>query len=136
VPTACPSGLQTGARALDDQFSLELGEAGENREDQPTVGGGCVNRRAFARQHLQPDATLRQITNRIDEVAQIAAEPIEFPDDQRVVAAQRLQAGVQSRSLVEPARCGILIDMLGIDAGRDQRVVLQVVDLAGVTTRK
>lgn len=65
-------------------------------------------------------------------MAQIAPEPIEFPDDERAVAAQRLQAGIETGPLVEPPRCAVLIDMLGIDAGRDQGIALKVVDLAAV----
>ena len=36
---------------------------------------------------------LGQIIDQIDEVAEIAAESIELPDDKRVTATQRLQAG-------------------------------------------
>ena len=125
-------GGKAGAGTLDDQLALEFGEAGEDREDQPTVGGGGVDRRAFASQHLEADATLRQVADCVDEVAQITAEPVELPDDERVVAAQRLQAGIEAGPLVEPARCAVLIDMLGIDAGRDQRVALKVVNLAAI----
>ncbi len=72
MSTACACGRQTGSGMLDDQFALELGKAGEDREHQAAVGGGGVNRRAFARQHLQPDAALRQVADRVDEVAQIS----------------------------------------------------------------
>jgi hypothetical protein len=112
------------AGALDDQFALELGEADEDREDQATIGGGGVDRGAFARQHLEADATFGQIANRIDEVAKVAPASVKLPDHERVIAAQRVRPGVQPRSLLEPARRCILIDMLRIDAGRGQRVAL------------
>ncbi len=49
VPAAGTRRFQTGAGALDDQFVLELGEAGKKREDQPAVGGGGVYRRILNR---------------------------------------------------------------------------------------
>lgn len=87
--------FQTGAGALDDQLALKLGEAGKNRKDQPTVGGGGVDRRAFAGQHLEADATLGQVADCVNEVAQVATEAVELPYDQRVITAQCLQAGIQ-----------------------------------------
>lgn len=61
----------------------------------------------MARQHLEADATLRKIADSVDEVAQIVAEPINLPDHEGVVAAQRVQTGIQTWSLIEPARCAI-----------------------------
>ena len=105
--------FQTGAGTLNEQFALELGEAGENRKDQPAVGSRGVDRRAFARQHFEADAAFREVADRVDEVAEIAAEPVELPYDQRVITAQRFQAGIETGPLVEPTRRGVLIDMLG-----------------------
>lgn len=96
MPTPRPRRFQTGAGTLDDQFPLELGEAGEDREDKSAVGSGGVDRRAFAGKHLEADATLGKIADRVDEVAQIAAEPVELPYDQRVITAQRFQAGTET----------------------------------------
>jgi hypothetical protein len=69
MKSARAGGSETGTSALDDQLALKLGEAGKDREDQPTVGGGGVDRRAFAGKHLDADATLSQIADRVDEVA-------------------------------------------------------------------
>ena len=44
MPATCACGRQTSAGAFDDQLSLELGEAGEDREDQPAVGDGGIDR--------------------------------------------------------------------------------------------
>jgi hypothetical protein len=39
-----------------------------------------------AREHLETDAALAEIVNDVDEVAQIPAQPVEFPNDQGVPA--------------------------------------------------
>lgn len=132
MASACTRGGETGAGALDDQRALELGEAGEDREHEAAVGGGGLDRCTFARQHLQSDAALRQITDPVDEVAQIASEPSQLPNDQRIVVTERLAADLQVGARVASARGGVLIDMIGIDPGRDQRAALEVVNLATV----
>ncbi len=43
MPPSRTGGCEAGAGALDDQLALELGKAGENREYQAAVGGGCVD---------------------------------------------------------------------------------------------
>ena len=68
-------------------------------------------------------------------MAQVTPEPIELSHDQRVATPQRLQAGIEARARVALARCRILIDMVGIDAGRDQGIALKVMDLATIGFR-
>lgn len=94
MPATRPSRSEAGSGTLDDQLALELSEAGEDREDETAIGGGGVDRRAFARQYSQPDAALGQVAHQIDEMAQVAPQPVELPHDQRVTVAERLEAGV------------------------------------------
>jgi hypothetical protein len=54
-------------------------------------------------QDLQTHATRCQVVNGIDQVAQIAAEPIKLPHDQRVTFTKRLQASSQPRSIIASA---------------------------------
>ena len=93
MPAARPGGGQAGLGALDDQLALELGERGEDAEDQLAGGGRRVDRRALAGQDLEPDAALGELVDQVDEVAQVAAEPVELPGDQDIALAQRLEAG-------------------------------------------
>jgi hypothetical protein len=68
-------------------------------------------------------------------VAQIATEAVEFPDDERVAAAKRLQAGSQTGAILSFSRRGVLIDIAGLDASLSQRIALKVVNLAAVSFR-
>jgi hypothetical protein len=43
-------------------------------------------------QHLEPDAAGGQVVDGVDQVVQVAAEPIELPDDEWVAVAMRFQA--------------------------------------------
>ena len=98
--------------ALGDQFALELGERGKNAEREAAIGGRRVDLRARAGQHLQPDAPGSQVLDRIDQVTQVASEPVELPEHQRVAGLDRLQAGGQARGghrgdrMPDPHRCG------------------------------
>lgn len=44
MSAARPRRGQSGFRALGDQFALELGQAGEDRENQSPIGSGGVDR--------------------------------------------------------------------------------------------
>jgi hypothetical protein len=70
--------------------------------------------------------------DRVDEVAEVAAEPVELPDDERVAPAQRLEAGGEPGPVVAPARREVLVEVRGIDPGGDERVALEVRDLGPV----
>ena len=41
--------------------------------------------------------------NRVDQVAEVAAQPVEFPDNQRIAFPQRLETCCQSRAVVTAA---------------------------------
>jgi hypothetical protein len=63
----------------------------------------------------------------------VAAEPIELPHDQRVAIPERLQAGGGQPGPVVPAAGGlVVVQMSGADAGRVQRVALQLGGLGSV----
>ena len=59
-------------------------QRGEDTEDQLAGGGRGVNGRAVPGQHLEADAASGQVMDGIDQMAQVAPEPIQFPNDQRV----------------------------------------------------
>jgi len=69
-----------------------LGHEGEHAEDEAAVRGGGVH--DAVGQRPDPDPAGLQGGDDVDEVAQVAPEPVDFPDDQGVAAAQVGQAGV------------------------------------------
>lgn len=45
-----------------------------------------------ARTDLETDTSFGKVLRRIDQVAQVAAQPVEFPDHQDIAGTQGLQA--------------------------------------------
>jgi hypothetical protein len=96
------------------------------------AGGGGVDRRALAGENLQPDAASGQIVDCVDEVVQVAAEPVELPDDERVAIAERLQACGETGAVIGAARGVVVVEVRGVDAGREQSVALEFDGLGSV----
>ena len=69
-------------------------------EDELAAGGGGVDRLLEA---AEPDPTVGEAGDGVDQVAQGAAEAVEFPDDQGVAGAQLVeQLGEVGRSVRAP----------------------------------
>src|SRR4051794_17163305 len=83
--------------ALDDQRVLEFGQRGENAEHEAAVCRGGVELRALACQDLQTDPAPGQIIDEVDQMAQVAAEPIELPRHQRIALRHASRPGRLSR---------------------------------------
>jgi hypothetical protein len=113
-------------QSIDDQRVLELGQRGENAKYETAVCRRRIELRALARQDPQADPAPGQIMNEIDQMVQVAAEPVEFPHDQRIALPQRLETRLQTRPIVALTGRLILIEVPGFDVGRQQRVTLQV----------
>ena len=90
-PPARASGCKSGSCALYDELALELGERGEDAEDEFASGGRRVDRRALAGENAQPDAGGGELVHGVDEVAKVTAEPIELPHDKCVSLAAQIQ---------------------------------------------
>ncbi len=88
--------------ALGNQLALKLGESGEDAEREAPVGGGRVDLRTGPSQHLQADISGAQILDRIDQMTQVAAEPVEFPEHQRVAGLDRFEARGPGRASWRP----------------------------------
>jgi len=101
-----------GLRALDDQGALELGQRCEDAEHQLAGGPGGVDRRTLAGQHLEADTSSREVVHQVDEIAQVAAEPVQLPDHEGIALAQRLAAGGKARPVIPPAGSEITGDTL------------------------
>ena len=59
-------------------------------------------------------------------MTQVAAEPVELPEHERVAGLDRLETGSKARAVVAAARSQILVDAGGIDAGSEHRVPLRL----------
>ena len=118
--------------ALDDEVVFELGERGENAENQTPIGRRGVQVGALTGQHFQPHTAPGQIVNEVDEMPQVATEPVELPGHQCVTGPQRLETRFQPGPIVPLAGCVILVKLAGGNAGAKQSVALEVQHLAAV----
>ena len=78
---AATGGVQALACALDDQLADELGQRGEDVEDQPAAGGGGVQ--GFV-QALEADTASAQRADDCDQVGQGPGQPVQARHDQGV----------------------------------------------------
>jgi hypothetical protein len=85
VAAAGPGGGQSRGRAFADEVAFELGQGGEDVEDELAAGGGGVDRLLEA---PESDPAVGESGDGVDQVAQGAAEPVELRDDQGVTGAQ------------------------------------------------
>lgn len=88
LATARSRQRQSRPRSLGDQFSFVLRQRREDAEDELARRSRGVDRGALTGEHLQSDAALGQFVNGVDQVAQIATQPVQLPDHQRVPFAQ------------------------------------------------
>src|SRR5215218_2417531 len=77
-------GSEAGLGPLDDQLALELGQSSKDAEHQPAVRGGGVDARPLAGEDAQPHAAPGQPVHEVDQVTEVAPEPVELPGDQGV----------------------------------------------------
>jgi hypothetical protein len=82
------AGGQPGGGAFADEVAFELGQGGEDVEDELAAGGGGVDRFLEA---AEPDAAVGQAGDGVDQVPQRAAEAVQFPDHEGVAGAQLVQ---------------------------------------------
>jgi hypothetical protein len=88
LAAAGPGGGQPGAGAFADEVAFELGQGGEDVEDELAAGGGGVDRLL---ETAESDPTLGEAGDGVDQLPQGAAEAVEFPDDQGVAGAELVQ---------------------------------------------
>ena len=101
VPTSSTSGPRCREPCLcplADDVALELGEGGEDVEDQLPAAGGRVDLLGEA---LEADPSLLELADRLDQVGERSSEAIELPDHERVAAAGEL------KRLLKPGTVGL-----------------------------
>lgn len=133
MSTAGTRRCEPRAGTLDNQFPFEFRQSGEKAEHQLSVRCGGVNRSALAGENLQPYATTGEIMDQINEMSQVAAKPVKFPDCEGIAGAQTLQACVKAGAIVTASGGAIFIQPFGCDADGKQRVALQVENLGAVS---
>jgi hypothetical protein len=74
--------------AFADEVAFELGQGGEDMEDELAARRGRVD---CLLQAPQPDPAVGQAGDGVDQVPQGPAEAVEFPDDEGVAGAELVQ---------------------------------------------
>jgi hypothetical protein len=121
VAAARPCGVEAVLGALDDQLAFELGDRGQDVEEQPADRGGGVD---ALLQDPQPDLALLQLDGQGGEVLDRPAEAVESSDDQDVARAQVPHGRVELRAGGQLA--GRLVDEQLVAAGSGEQVALGV----------
>ena len=99
-------------------------------EDELATGGGGIDRLLEA---AEPDPTLGQAGDGVDQVPEGAAEAVELPDDQGVTGAQLVQELGEGGAVGAGAAGGLGED--SVAAGRGEGVDLELGLLSVVETR-
>ena len=96
--------MQSGVCALLDDVSLKLGQGSEDVEDQFSSGCGGVD--AFG-DALEANVPVVEVGDRLDEVLEGAAKPVQSPDDQAVAFPEVAERLVKTYALCLGAACRI-----------------------------
>jgi hypothetical protein len=135
-PSSCAAagtgGFKTRLCALAYELSFKFSQGGEYAEYEFSASRGGINIGAFPGKHFESDTPLRKIVDRIDQVAQITAEPVELPDHKNITLPERLHTCVKARSLITFSGRLIFIDMIWRNAGTDKGISLQVNNLGAI----
>ena len=86
-------------------------------------------------EHPDPDVPVVEVLHQVDEMAEIATEAIEPPDDDQVSLPRRLEEGGEPRAVLTLSGRLVLVDRVVADAGLAQSIPLQVEALGTVRLR-
>ena len=89
----------------------------------------------LAGEHPDPDVPVVEVLHQVDEMAEIATEAIEPPDDDHVSLPRRLEEGGEPRAVLTLSGRLVLVDRVVADAGLAQSIPLQVEALGTVRLR-
>ena len=123
APGSCRG--QSSAGPFPDQLSFEFRQSREEREDQLSAGRRRVDAGPLAGEHPDPDVPVVEVLHQVDEMAEIATEAIEPPDDDHVSLPRRLEEGGEPRAVLTLSGRLVLVDRVVADAGLAQSIPLQ-----------
>ena len=104
-----------------------------NDQERRAVSRSLAERKALLIETAgEASVELGQVVDEIDQMAKIAAEPVQLPDDKRVALAQTLQTGIEPWTIVAPPRGKILVEPRGLNARGGKGVALQVENLRAI----
>jgi hypothetical protein len=104
LAAAGPGGGQTSAGPLADQIAFELRQGREDVEDELAAGSGRVDRLLQA---PEPDPSVGEPGDHVDQVPQRPAQPIQLPDDQGVAGSQLVQDLLEDEAVAAGAASGL-----------------------------
>ena len=133
APGSCRG--QSSEGPFPDQLSFEFRQSREEREDQLSAGRRRVDAGPLAGEHPDPDVPVVEVLHQVDEMAEIATEAIEPPDDDHVSLPRRLEEGGEPRAVLTLSGRLVLVDRVVADAGLAQSIPLQVEALGTVRLR-
>ncbi len=103
-PAAGAGGGQARAGALLDDLLLEFGQGAEDVELKTPGRGRGVD---LFGQRAKADLAVVQVLDRVDQVFEAAAKPIQAPDHERVAGGEELKAGVELGAMAQGPRADI-----------------------------
>jgi hypothetical protein len=118
-PAASASGGQPIEGAVDDGFAVELGERGNDAEEQPADRGGGVDALV---QHDEVELAGLEPGGQVEQVLMVAADALQTGDDHLVAGLQACHQLVEVWAGGEFAGCLVDADPVGVDAGARERV--------------
>jgi hypothetical protein len=80
---------------------FEFGKRGEDAEDQLAGWGGRINGGTVTDEDFEANTLLCQIVHRINQMTQVAAESIEFPDHQSIARAKGFERGIKAGASIQ-----------------------------------
>ena len=111
MPPLRPRGLEPDSGAFTDQLPLELGQRSEDPEHEVAGRRGGVDLRAFTGEHPQAHTAGGEVLHGVDQMGEVAAEEVEFPDHQHVALPQGAQAAVESGTVVAYAESEVVVEV-------------------------
>ena len=136
APGSCRG--QSSEGPFPEQLSFEFRQSREDREDredQLSAGRRRVDAGPLAGEHPDPDVPVVEVLHQVDEMAEIATEAIEPPDDDHVSLPRRLEEGGDPRAVLTLSGRLVLVDRVVADAGLAQSIPLQVESLRTIRLR-
>ncbi len=116
--------FEAGLGTLGDKLAFKLSKCRKNPEGEPAIGGGGVDLRPGAGQHFQAHPPHAQVLGRVDQMLEVAPEPVQPPQHERVARLQRLEAGDQAGTCIMPAGGKVLVNAFGLNSSSQQRITL------------